>query len=192
MSNDNKKPGTENSPMVGHEYDGIQEFDNPAPFWWQLFFYISIAFAAVYYFYYEFGGGSTSDQRLNEQLAAIELVQSQNKPKGPNEDELLAMSKDSGAISAGKAAYATKCASCHAADGGGLIGPNLADNFWIHGKGSPGDTHKVIADGVLEKGMPAWNALMSPTELNQVTAYVLSLKGTKPAAPKAPQGTEVK
>ena len=119
-------------------------------------------------------------------------MQIQNQPTGPDVKALLAMVNDPEQLKPGKEQFASKCASCHAPDGGGLVGPNLADKFWIHGKGELADIYKVVREGVLDKGMPAWGALMSDAELNSVVAYVKTLDGTKPANPKAPQGTEIK
>jgi cytochrome c oxidase cbb3-type subunit 3 len=182
----------EQKPIPDHEYDGIQEFDYPAPFWWQLFFYLSIAFAFGYYIYYEVGGGMSSDERINQSIAEVKRMQIQNQPTGPDVKALLAMVNDPEQLKPGKEQFASKCASCHAPDGGGLVGPNLADKFWIHGKGELADIYKVVREGVLDKGMPAWGALMSDAELNSVVAYVKTLEGTKSANPKAPQGTEIK
>jgi cytochrome c oxidase cbb3-type subunit 3 len=75
-------------------------------------------------------------------------------------------------------------------DGGGLIGPNLTDNAWIHG-GQITDIYKTVMNGVLEKGMPAWGTMLKPEEVEQVVAYVASLQGSNPANPKAPQGAPV-
>ena len=179
-------------PLDDHEYDGIQEFNNPAPFWWQLFFYLSIAFAFGYYAYHELGNAPSLDQELAENITAIRKIQKQNEPTGPDEKQLLALTTDSNALKTGKEAFTTKCAACHAADGGGLIGPNLTDRFWIHGKGSLGDIYGVVYNGVLDKGMPAWGSLLTHDELYGVVAYVKTLSGKTTANPKAPQGNEVK
>ena len=86
-----------------------------------------------------------------------------------------------------KETFITTCAPCHVADGGGLIGPNLTDEYWIQG-GSPMQVMHTVNNGVLDKGMPAWNAVLKPDQVAGVVAYVMSLQGTTPAAPKAPQG----
>jgi len=181
----------EKVPLKDHEYDGIQEFDNPAPFWWQLFFYLSIFFAIAYYGYYEIGPGKTLDQELSASLAEVKTIQNQNKPSGPDVSQLKAIIANPTDLAKGKATFVSKCAACHVADGGGLVGPNLTDQFWIHGKGKLADIFEVVRTGVPDKGMPGWGALMSNDELNQVVAYVKTLQGTKPANPKAPQGVEV-
>lgn len=182
----------EQKPIPDHEYDGIQEFDYPAPFWWQLFFYLSIAFGFGYYIYYEIGNGRSSDQEIADKMAAIQAVQLQNKPQGPDVKALLALVSDPEAQKQGKEVFIAKCAACHQADGGGLVGPNLTDRYWLHGKGELADIYKVVHDGVLDKGMPAWAALLKDAEMNSVVAYVKTLQGTKPANSKAPQGAEVK
>ncbi len=179
-------------PIVDHEYDGIQEFNNPAPFWWQLSFYLSIVFAIGYMFYYLVGTGPSSNTELAENMNAVELVQLQNKPTGPNESDLKALVSDPKALANGKEVYASKCAVCHAVDGGGQIGPNLADKFWIHGNGSLAGILTVVRDGVNDKGMPPWGAVLSGDEMKNVVVFVGSLAGTKTAQPKAPQGTEIK
>jgi len=89
----------------------------------------------------------------------------------------------------GKGVFTKNCASCHAADGGGGIGPNLTDRAWLHGDGSVLAILKVVRDGVAEKGMPPWGALLKTEDTIGVAAYVRSLNGTAPAKPKPPQGT---
>ena len=109
----------------------------------------------------------------------------------PDVKQLLVLSKDPDALSAGKSVFVSKCAACHVSDGGGLVGPNLADTSWIHGKGKLSDIYGVVRDGVPDKGMPAWGALLTDPELNQVVAYVKKFQGTQPANAKAAQGVEV-
>jgi cytochrome c oxidase cbb3-type subunit 3 len=98
---------------------------------------------------------------------------------------------DGSAIATGKATYATNCASCHGPAGGGIIGPNLTDDYWIHG-GSLAEIRTVVADGVLDKGMPPWNKLLKPDQVNAVVAYISTLRGTNPAGAKPPQGELVR
>lgn len=179
--------------IEGHEYDGIQELDNPLPNWWLMTFYITIAFAVVYFIYYSLGPGPDLNQELQINMAKLQEKIPQ-KPQGPGLDEakLAALAKDPGEIKKGEGVYKTRCASCHGDQGQGLIGPNLTDKFWIHGKGNLPEIAKVIKDGVSDKGMPPWGTLLKEDELLAVTAYVKSLKGTNPPGAKAPQGDEVK
>lgn len=175
-------------PIEGHEYDGIRELNNPAPFWWQLFFYLSIAFGVGYYTYYELLGGSSSTDELRVQLEQVERLRLSAAPAGIEESQFATARSDANQMKLGATAFAAKCASCHAEDGGGGIGPNLADRYWIHGKGRLMDIYQVIKVGVAEKGMPPWDAVLTRDEMIQIVAYVDSLKGTQPKAPKAPQG----
>lgn len=188
MSNDNKH----DVPIAGHDYDGIQEFDNQLPRWWLYMFYISIVFAAGYWGYYKFGPGQTLMEVFEQEHAALQAAQQQAAPQGGADGErLLAVAKDPAQLEKGKTVYAGKCASCHGPQGQGSIGPNLTDTFWIHG-GTLVQIATTVEKGVGEKGMPPWGPLLSQEELYAVTAYVKSLKGTNPPNPKAPQGTEVK
>lgn len=191
MNKDQEKPQYD-VPLADHEYDGIQELDNPAPFWWQLFFYLSIAFAIGYYVYYEIGTGSSSDFRLNQELTEIRKLQAKNALVPPSESEFEKLAATPSVVEAGSKAFAAQCANCHAADGGGLIGPNLTDRYWIHGKGTYGDLFKVISTGVLDKGMPAWGGMLKRDDLLGVMVHVKKLAGTKPLIAKAPQGVEAK
>ena len=88
--------------------------------------------------------------------------------------------------------FQVNCASCHARDGGGLIGPNLTDRYWIHGKGAYADLFKVVSAGVPDKGMPAWGSILKSDELLAAVIHVKALQGTRPEVSKAPQGSEVK
>ncbi|MGZ3749173.1 MAG: c-type cytochrome, partial [Pseudobdellovibrionaceae bacterium] len=105
---------------------------------------------------------------------------------------LTAAMKDPKVAAVGAATFSTKCVSCHGPQLGGLIGPNLTDNFWIHGKGTRMDIVKIIRSGVPEKGMPPWESLLSKDEVYGLAAYIISKKGSNPANPKAPQGVEIK
>ncbi|MFO1519829.1 MAG: cbb3-type cytochrome c oxidase N-terminal domain-containing protein [bacterium] len=187
-----KNPNEDEKLIADHEYDGIHELDNPLPGWWLMTFYITIAFALVYFAYYTLGNGPTLTEELNKNMTRLEEM----KPKKPkteiDEAKLLALSKDPQEIKKGQEVFQARCVSCHGAKGEGVIGPNLTDNYWIHGKGTMPDVVKVISEGVNDKGMPAWGAVLKEDELYAVASYVKSLKGSAPPNPKAPQGDEVK
>lgn len=183
------KTDDQNEPLEGHDYDGITELDNPAPFWWQLFFYLSIVFGVGYFGYYEILGGPSSKQELNEQIAVVEKLRQSGVSTGPTRVEFETARKDPNELKLGAVAFVQKCASCHAPDGGGGIGPNLTDPYWIYGKGDLMEIYDVVRRGVNDKGMPPWGDILSKSEMLQVVAYVDSLKGTKPKAPKEPQGS---
>jgi mono/diheme cytochrome c family protein len=94
---------------------------------------------------------------------------------------------DEPALKAGAEIFKTFCAACHGASGEGLVGPNFADNFWLHG-GDFKDVCKTIVNGVPDKGMIAWASQLKADEIKQVASFILSLEGSTPANPKAPQG----
>lgn len=171
--------------VLDHAYDGIQEYDNPLPGWWVKLFWITIVAAAVYVPYHQFGKGKGQIDEYNAEMRAAELAAPPKRVASGS--DLRAAMANPGAIAAGKATYTRLCVACHRADGGGLVGPNLTDESWLHG-GSMTDVVKVITDGVPAKGMLAWKTQLSGTEIIEVAAYVKSLKGTNPANPKAPQG----
>lgn len=180
--------------LLDHNYDGIQEFDNPLPNWWLVTFYGAIIFSVIYIGYYHFAGGPSLTDELAADLKEVQaqVAATKSATPAPSEQELLAVFNDAGKRAAGKQVYTEKCAACHGVEGQGMIGPNLTDNFWIHGDGSLGAILKVVNEGVADKGMPPWGPLLSKDQLEGSVAYVRSLKGTKPANPKEPQGTEVK
>lgn len=180
--------------VLDHDYDGIQELDNPLPRWWLLMFYATIVFAPLYIAYYHIGDGKGPDQSLAGDLDTVRGLQKSSAPPAENLDEtaLAALAADSGKMQVGHEIFELKCASCHGVKGEGGIGPNLTDTFWIHGDGSLSANYKTISTGVLEKGMPAWATMIKPEELNLVVAYVKTLEGTNPNNGKVPQGTEIK
>jgi cytochrome c oxidase cbb3-type subunit 3 len=184
----------ETDQIIEHDYDGIQEYDNPLPNWWLAIFYLSIVFSAVYVGYYHFAGGPSLDDELAADLAAVRAKQQVNTgtPDGPGEEELLAVFQDDGRRRLGAEQFMGKCASCHGNKGEGSIGPNLTDHYWLHGDGSLPAILQVVSDGVPDKGMPPWKGMLKKDELLSVVAYVRSLAGSPVANGKAPQGTEVK
>jgi cytochrome c oxidase cbb3-type subunit 3 len=182
-----------NDPLTDHEYDGIQEYDNPLPTWWLWTFFLTIIFAFLYYIHYEIGGGQTLQQELAVAMQNLETAAAQHAPAVTETEELLTEEmKNPKLAELGAAAFGSKCAACHGPQLGGLIGPNLTDNFWLHGKGTRMDIVGVIRKGVPEKGMPPWENMLSKDEVYGLTAYILSKKGSNPPNPKAPQGEEIK
>jgi cytochrome c oxidase cbb3-type subunit 3 len=180
---------TDQDRLLDHEYDGIQEYDNPMPRWWIATFWITIIFSILYVLNVPgmgAGKGRVADYEA-EMAKAAELAAANDPLSGITATSLEEKSRDEATLALGKATFASMCAVCHAADGGGAIGPNLTDNYWIHGAG-PMDILKTVNAGVLEKGMPAWGKTLKPDQLTATVAYVLTLRGTTPAAPKPPQG----
>jgi len=182
-------PSGQDDHLLDHEYDGIQEFDNPMPRWWLATFWITIIFSVLYVLnlpWVGMGRGRIADYEADMARAA-ELAAANDPLAGITAASLEEKSRDGATLELGKVTYASMCSACHAADGGGGIGPNLTDGYWLHG-GAPMEVFKTINLGVLEKGMPAWGKMLKPDQLLAVAAYVTTLHGTTPAAPKAPQG----
>ncbi len=177
---------------LGHDYDGIRELNNRLPPWWLYGFYLCIVFAAIYLWRFHVSHtGPSSKQEYERSVAKAEAkIQEYLKQKGEAVDEntvtLLTSAED---IQAGKAIFTdpTKCPACHGADGGGnTVGPNLTDEYWIYG-GNIKNIFKTIKYGA-NNGMKSWKDELSAKQMAQVASYIKSLKGTKPANPRAPQG----
>lgn len=172
-----------------HDYDGIQELDNPMPPWLQFLFIGTIIFAIIYSVYY-FGGYGPSQMGELEN----ELVQAEEQHKiylakaGASMDEnTVVVLTDQQGIAQGKVIFDANCAACHGMAGEGGVGPNLTDKYWLHG-GSVNDIFKIIKYGVPEKGMISWEKQLPPLEIQKVSSYILTLVGTNPANGKEPQG----
>ena len=173
--------------LLSSNYDGIQEYDNDLPRWWQALFILTIVFSVVYVFVYHVSSNVSSEAELQQELG--QLAAQNPKPAAPEFDSaaLLALVKSPGRVTAGKATFQTNCAPCHGPEGQGVIGPNLTDNFWIHG-GAITDIRRVVESGVPDKGMVPWKGLLGSAQMDEVTAYIFSIRGSNPANPKAPQG----
>lgn len=174
--------------IAGHDYDGIQEFDNPLPMWWLWTFLGTIIFSFIYYIHYELKIGPTSDQELSAEMQNIEKIKSMAETNSPKVD-LNNLIKDEGKIAEGKLVFGAKCGACHGDKGQGLVGPNLTDKAWINGS-TIESIYKTIAKGVLEKGMPPWEGVLKDTELQNVALFVHSIKGTNVTGGKAAEGVE--
>lgn len=184
---------TDDKLMLDHEYDGIKELDNPLPGWWLATFYITIVFAVVYFIYYEIAGGPTLDEELSANLSKIEAVQQKadESMAGKTEENYMALLDNKEALEQGKAEFMTKCIPCHGAQAQGIIGPNLTDDYWIHGDGKISSILQVMNQGVAEKGMPSWKGVIAPELMEKVAAYVFSLRGSNPPGAKPPQGENI-
>jgi cytochrome c oxidase cbb3-type subunit 3 len=175
--------------MLDHNYDGIKELDNALPPWWKWGFYFTIIVAVIYIFnYHVFGTGKNPEQEYAAEMAEGKRIEELYKARTKDlVDENNITMADADGIAAGKALFTQSCVACHMADGGGGIGPNLTDEYWIH-RGGLNDIYNTIKIGYPEKGMQSWQTMYSPTQMRNLTCFVKSLKGTKPANPKAPQG----
>jgi len=175
--------------LLDHDYDGIKELDNALPPWWKYGFYITIVVAVFYLLKFEVwhtGMNPTEEYNTEMTTAKIETEAYLASAK-ENVDENSVTELDVAGIAAGKAIFAKTCVPCHLAEGQGLVGPNLTDEYWIHGGGIK-DIFKTIKYGYPDKGMQSWQSTYSPVQMQQLASYIRSLKGTNPPNPKAPQG----
>jgi cytochrome c oxidase cbb3-type subunit 3 len=178
---------------LDHNYDGIKELDNHLPPWWKWLFYGTIAWSLVYIVIFHFTSNlPLSLEEYQNEVAQAESQARQLKARNPEaaiDENTLQYDADPITIEKGKAVFdSNPCGTCHRNDGGGnTIGPNLTDEYWIHG-GDVKNVFKTIKDGAVDKGMPAWGKAMSAQDVRAVTFYVLSLQGSNPPSPKAPQG----
>lgn len=181
---------SEASINLGHNYDGIEELDNPTPPWWQWAFVISAIFGVVYLWIY-FVSHSAPNQIKELELAnakADEEIKAYMAGSANKIDEnTVTILADATDINEGKKIFISVCAACHGTDGGGIVGPNLTDNYWLHG-GTINDIFKTIKYGVPEKGMKSWKDDYTPKQIAQLSSFITTLKGTKAANPKEPQG----
>lgn len=187
---DSKPVEKEQDILLEHDYDGIKELDNNLPPWWLYGFYISIIFAGIYLLDYHILRSSPLQiEEYEIQLADAEKQMEEYKKTAANlvDESNVTVLADASSLDAGKAIYDTYCTPCHGPDGGGTVGPNMTDSYWIHG-GSINDVFKTIKYGVPEKGMIAWKSQLKAVEMQQVASYILSLQGTTPQNPKAPEG----
>jgi cytochrome c oxidase cbb3-type subunit 3 len=176
--------------LLDHNYDGIQELDNSLPPWWKYGFYLTIVVGVIYIYRFHFSHDGMSQQeeylaemQQGEEDKAAYLAKSAN-----NVDEnTVVYLTDAASIAAGREMYGKSCVACHLADGGGSVGPNLTDEYWIHGGGIK-DIFKTLKYGWQEKGMKSWKDDYSPKQLQEIASFVKSLKGTKSATPKEAQG----
>jgi cytochrome c oxidase cbb3-type subunit 3 len=157
-----------------HVYDDIEEADNNLPTWWLLTFYGAIAFGLVYWFYYhEYAIGKSQPEVYAEQMAAAA-----SERTVVTDESLDALAQDEAAVAAGKKIFETQCFACHDKGQGRVgLGSNLTDAYWVRG-GAPTDIHRVVTNGIPEKGMTPWGAILGEEGVSHVTAYVLTIRNT--------------
>ena len=173
--------------LLDHEYDGIGELDNKLPRWWVWLFNFSILFAVLYMIHYHvLGKGRLMAAEYTEEMKIGEKFKEVALAKFEADLPTLTPSKDQAVILAGQALFVNLCAPCHRPDGGGLVGPNLCDDYWIHGQEFK-DNLRTIYNGVPEKGMITWKAMLNPKQMYSVASYIYTLRGTKPPNPKPPE-----
>lgn len=179
-----------------HEFDGILEYDNDLPRWWVGLFLISIAFAVLYMAWFHFPGSSNTT--LVDELKVATMAYDEERARSASKESssrtpeggsfsYQAVISDSAMLARGQETYLALCQACHGAQGQGLVGPNLTDDFWLHGS-SFAQVENSIARGIVDKGMPAWADTLGQDKVRAVVLYLHSIQRSNPANPKAPQG----
>lgn len=184
--------GIPDDPYTGHEYDGIQEFDNPTPPWWTYIFWASVAWAVLYMVYYHVGVTSYSvadhysanyARNIQTQYAAVGVLE-------PTRATLVRMMGEPGFLDMGQSVYRANCVTCHGPEGGGGVGPNLHDDFYKNVR-QVEDFLQVITHGAANGAMPAWENRLNQNDIVLVAAYVASLRGQPVAGGAAPEGEAI-
>jgi cytochrome c oxidase cbb3-type subunit 3 len=175
--------------LMGHDFDGIQEFDNKPPAWFQILFAVTIVFAVAYMInYHVLGKQNLMLDEYNDEITTAQLQKEELNKSGVSiTDENVTLLTDANEITQGKTIFNTNCTPCHGANLEGGVGPNLTDDYWIHGGGIKNIFH-IITNGVMEKGMIPWKTQLSPKQIQQAASYIISMHGTKPPNAKAPEG----
>lgn len=176
---------------VGHVYDDIKELDNRIPPWFNYLFAGTVLFAFIYMIdYHVLGISKLSTDEYMEEIVAANLQRKILLASGGsiNENALVQL-KDEASLKEGREIFQKFCISCHGPQAGGLVGPNLTDEFWIHGGGIK-SVYTTIKKGVPGKGMISWELVFSQRQIQSIGSYVLSLQGTNPPGGKSPEGTK--
>jgi cytochrome c oxidase cbb3-type subunit III len=170
--------------LLDHEYDGIGELDNKLPRWWVWLFNFCIVFAVLYMIHYHLlTRGKLMAAEYAAEMAVGDKIKQAALAKFETEMNTLTPSKDQVVLAEGQGLFVKLCAPCHRPDGGGLVGPNLCDDYWIHGPEFK-DNLRTIYNGVPEKGMVTWKSMLKPREMHAVASYIYTLRGTMPPNPK--------
>jgi len=198
--------GVEEGETTGHEFDGIEEINNPLPKWWTIMFYATIVWSVFYFAAYPGLGnwqgllGWTSSNQgvksLAESKAAIEAQKAAGTPSQLDREYMKAdetfakefakytsrpieeLAYDTQALKVGQRLFLQNCAQCHGSDARGQRGfPNLTDNDWLYG-GTVDKIKETLMYG-RKAAMPAWGDALGEQGVKEMTAYVLSLSGRK-------------
>lgn len=176
--------------LLDHDYDGIKELDNHLPPWWKGLFYLTIVYGVIYILiFHVFQSAPLQEERYDMEMAAAAALKAENEAElvFDFDENTVTQSMDAVELVDGREFFESQCAICHKADGGGLAGPNLTDEYWRNG-GSVSDIYKVIKNGVQGTAMIPWDSKLNPIRLRNVTSYVMSLQGTNPPGALKPDG----
>lgn len=177
------KPDT----VLDHDFDGIQEYDNRLPNWWLWTLWGTIVFSLGYWLvFHTYGIAKLPVAAYEVEMESSGGSLADLSVRGLTAADLEAFAKDPAKLAEGKLVWSSTCQVCHKATGEGLVGPNLTDDYWVHG-GDALSIHKTVVHGVVDKGMAAWGRQLGANRVDAVVAYLLTLRGTHIEG-KAPEG----
>ncbi|MGE3608258.1 MAG: cbb3-type cytochrome c oxidase N-terminal domain-containing protein [Bacteriovoracaceae bacterium] len=178
--------------LLDHSYDGIQELNHPLPSWWNVIFYVSVAFGFGYFIYYQLMAGPTLREEFKVNYGQVLAAQAEFKRINSafNQEHYNGIVADEG-VKKGQVVFENNCMPCHNEKAKGDIGPNLTDEYWLVAKSTPETIYGVVFNGSEANGMPAWAELLTKDEIYQAVAYVSSLKNTHQPGGKEPQGEKI-
>jgi cytochrome c oxidase cbb3-type subunit 3 len=181
----------EDSIVLENDFDGIKELDNVLPPWWKFLFYSTIVFAVGYLLnYHVLNISPTSEGEYKEEIKVAELQKAELLGSGALiTEKTVTLLTDQASLFSGSEIFKKNCVACHGTKAEGLVGPNLTDDYWLHGGGIK-NIFRTITNGVPDKGMLSWKTQLKPKEIQEVASYVISLHGSNPPNAKAPQGTK--
>ena len=184
--------GNDKDVVRDHEYDGIKEYDNPTPGWWNFIFFATFVFSVWYFLYYHASTISTSVAQGFENDVTDDLRKrfSTIGELKPDEPTLLKYMANAEWKAVGASVFKTNCVSCHGPEGAGQVGPNLTDDHWKNVQHLV-DIPNVVANGAAAGAMPAWKTRLHPNEVVLVAAYVASLRGKNLPGPRGPEGNAI-
>ncbi|HMS65721.1 MAG TPA: cbb3-type cytochrome c oxidase N-terminal domain-containing protein [Ignavibacteria bacterium] len=179
----------EHSILLEDNFDGIRELDNKVPPWFNILFYGTVIFAFIYLLdYHVLKTGKLPFQEYADEVNTANMKREELIRTGAfiNENNVTLLS-DAESLNSGKQIFAVNCTPCHGANAEGTVGPNLTDQYWIHGGGVT-NIFKTVKYGVPVKGMISWQTQLNPKKMQMVVSYVMSLAGTNPPNGKIPEG----
>lgn len=178
--------------LLEHNYDGIQEYDNPTPGWWHLIFWGTIIWSVIYVVIMHLTPiipdrytrlETTRDAAIQKQFAQIMTI------SDPVEKVRTVMG-DENWLAQGESVFQGTCTLCHNQNGEGLIGPNLTDNYYKNLTDLDGLLN-VVTNGAANGAMPANKNLLTDNEIALVAGYVASLRGKNLSGPREAEGEEI-
>jgi cytochrome c oxidase cbb3-type subunit 3 len=175
---------------LDHNFDGIKELNNPIPFWFNLLFGVTIAVGVIYIVVYHVtGSGDLQAKEYETEVMQAEIDKQEYIKHAGNliDENSVKVLTDASKIKEGEALFVSKCVVCHGDKGQGNVGPNLTDEYWLHG-GDVQSVFKTIKYGVPSKGMVAWQNSLNGGQIEELASFILSLQGSNPSGAKEPQG----